>query len=402
MKKFILITLYILLTVTSLLYTIPIFHFDYKDQRYIYNPLPRPFTSSSTESLILNTPGFTNYYVYTIESNNVISNPSDWNKIASSDLKVYEQRLQTLFGSNYEIRQENRSGKIFYTFFTPSQISDNQLLISPNSVFEVVSEVANPSATDTTNQTTNKKLDFVRKDFLYAEYTTEADSQGNLTYAVRMPFDLLITPQKIALAKDNLFSTVKVKTGDKEYSAYFGPFNTLQAPTQLVVTGLSSIKEALVVKAFLNTESLSTGYNIVNVKYETNYLSNIYKLLIFIAIFLILPILVNYYFTKKVHRKQIAFLLSLIIIYFASIKLFDQNITISMLIILGMIYTASIFNLKNIYWLLLGLTLLLIKLLGVLNGFDLTWFALINLIGFGFLAWTTIYAQNTDKKYENQ
>lgn len=402
MKKHLPILLLILLVVSAILYLIPNFSITNNGQRYTFINFPSAIDKAYPD-LALDFPGHTQSYKITIESKDKIDSADEWSRVASRDQKTLEQRLELIVGNDYELRLKNDSSKIRFDVTTSDRIYNPTAVTSQNSTFQVYSNTT-PSVSTTTGQASGsekKLLDLKREDFGFAEVVSapkQDQSTGQPQYTVRMPLGLFLGPDKIQLINDNLFSQLSVTTSEAEYNASFD-YNQAGVPTHLLINKISSKTEAEYLRAFLNTSPYKVEYEKVS---ENYYVNNTKQVAILTAIFVVIlagAIILNRYTIKNLKLNKLLLIIGLLIIYFASLKLFAIPITIANLLLISVVVLFTLFNSRVEYYLTLIGILFLTKLLGFLPGFDINTGNLILISIFTFLIWLTNYVQKSDKKY---
>lgn len=397
MRRLIVVLLLILLTSASILYLIPSFEYAYQGKRYVFENVPSALNNDSLD-LRIRIPRITSTYVYEIESAAKLDKKEDWNKLSADDQKILAQRLESVIGGAYEIRLDNRNNKVAYTIFTNRVLPNTTLLTETNSSF-ILQSVSSTSVTTTTGETPNETktdLPLKRDDFGFGEIVATKSNESQITYAVRMPLGILITPEKIETIKKNLISQLTINIAGKDYQASFD-YNTSGTPTHLVVYAGSTAEDALLLKAFVNSQSMNLGYELKNASYTQND-KLIYILFAVLLIVLAVGYAVNYFTVKNISWKKALLILSLSIIYIASFKLLNITLTLAPLLLLLTVISLTFFNLRPIYYIVFASAVVMLKLLGLLNGFDLSWLGLMVTLLVGILIWITNYVEFIQKE----
>lgn len=399
MKKHIALVLLILLVITSILYLIPNFKIDFQGKTYTFQNFPSSI-DKAYENLKVNIPGLNDTYITVIESETSAANDNEWSGLASRDQKTLEQRLETVLGNDFELRMDKADQKVRFTLTSTEKIYDSSLLTAKNDIFEIAS-VSAAAATDQTEQPTQQKtpIDLKREDFGYAEVVKEQSQQGQLQYAVRMPLSLILGPDKIQLINNNLFSQITVNVAGQEYTGNFD-YNTTGVATHLKLSGLSTINQANTVKAFLNTPALALSYQIKERDYAFLSVNKVYTSLGLVLVLVALAALINRFTVKNLSWKKALLILAIVIIYFAALKLFAIEITLTTILLILTTVILTLFNSRSEYYLALFSVLLITKIIGFLPSFDISIPSLLITTLFASIIWLTNYVQIKDKKYE--
>lgn len=398
MRKIVFLNLFCLLVATCVLYIIPPFNFDYEGKRYIYTSLPNPFDERGNKLNFVSSQ-ITPEYQYTIKSVSTPGNIRDTNSLSAKDIKILEQRLQNYVGNNFEIRSNVYAEEVKYIVYLNKSLDQStNLLTATNSDFEVQSaKFQSFNSSDPNAEPEYEKIDLKREDFGFAELIPTVNNDGTIRYDLRMPLSLLLGPDKIKLITDKVASQLKIIVATKDYQGYFN-YNQQGIPTHLVLVGLSSRSEGVIVRAFLNTAPTNMAYELQETKFVDNSIRS-YIVLGIIALFLVISFLVSYFKYKRISIHKALVLLGLITIYIASMKLLNQSVSLISVLFIAIPVIFAIFQMKNIYFIFLIGIIFILKLLGLLNGFDITSLGVFLITVFTFFIALTNYLK-VENKYE--
>ena len=402
MKKFLPIALLILLVASSILYLIPGFSFDRDGKRYTFLNFPSLLNPAYSD-IQLNLPGQTATYVTTIESSNQIDDPNEWNKLASRDQKILEQRLESVIGNDFEVRLHKKDDKVEFQVLTTDRLITSRILTSTNSVFELYATSSASATLDGQTSAGGQKelLNLKREDFGFAEVintATQNSTSGQPEFTVRMPLGLFLGADKIELINSNLFSPLTITMSESEYDAGFD-YNQAGVPTHLLIKGIQSQTEAEYTRSFLNTTPYKLTYTKTGEIYFLQNSKEVWTIIGIIFTTLLAAIVLNRYTVKNLSLKKLLLMIGLVIIYLAALKLLAIPLTLTNLILLAVVVLFTIFNTRVEYYMALVIILLVLKLLGYMPGLDISILNLIIFAIFTLFLWSTNYVQRTEKKY---
>jgi hypothetical protein len=394
MLKKLLFSLFILFVAASALYLIPNFDYTYQDKKYVFSNLPSLWDNNKKD-LNISIPLLTPTYVYKVESANKIESENDWNNLASKDQKILEQRLQSLMGNNFEIRLDKIDDKIVYTVYTNQRIPKVDILSTTNSSFLI--KAVKDYDLETQQPSSFEDLNLSRSDYGYAEIVaTTVQSEESPTgaapaYDIRLPLSYSISAEKVDLMKSKALQTqLSLEVASTNYQGYFNA-NSTGVPTHLVISGITNPDEALYVKALLNTSPYNELYLFLSTDRVDYSVNKLYAFIGIIIGILALAIAINIWKVKNLSLKKALMIVAIVIIYTALFKLLSLTISLPAIFLMLSFVLFSIYNTKFIYYASLIGVLFLIKLLGYLNGFDISAAGLIITALFGLLMYLTNY-----------
>ncbi len=398
MNRHLLTLFFILLIAISVLYLIPGFSLEYKNQRYTFSNYPS-LINKSYDNIKVNIPGITETYITSIESVNQISNDNEWSQLLSRDQKTLEHRLEAVYGNAYELRLDKKDNKARFTIKSDDIVFDDKLLTTSNSVFEIYSVNTAAASINPNSQSepTKTVLNLQRDDFGFAEVVTTASNSPQSQHSVRIPLGLLMGPNKIKLIGDNLFAQLSITTSYGEYSGKFD-YNQSGTATHLVITGINSKSEAQYLRSLLNTPSYKLSYTSLGSEFNTTGKKLLLGLTALILASFVFAAILNRYTVNNLSIRKVLLMTGLILIYFGVVKLFAFELTLALLILLSIIIIFTLFNTRFEYYIALLTILFLLKLLGFLPGFEINIWNLLILSLFTLFIWTTNYVQKHDKK----
>lgn len=362
------------IVLASLLYLVPDFTFPFRDKVISFDNLRG---LSGNQNLKTEIPRLTETYAYNIESAVAVDKPEDWSRLVAQDQKNLERRVESYIGSNnYEVRLTKKDNKAFFTVYTPINITnDTSILTTSNSEFKVTipsttsATVGETESTPPAKDLGLKRGDFTNAELKLAQNTQAQQGESQIIYQVRLPLGL-IGADKIKTINENIYSQLTVSVGGKDYSASFLP-NSLGTVTHLVISSAQNLDEASAIRAYLNTEPYNLGYKYTSAQVVEQKYAGL-KLLGLILLFILGAVAINKFTVNTTSWKKPVIIALLVTVTLALFKLLGLTVTSGFIIPILLITLLALFNARWIYYVAVGLILILIKILGYLYYFDLT------------------------------
>ena len=266
-----------LLFLFSVVYLVPPFELKLFDRWIVYEGIPNIFGGANLEFAQYN---LTPTYEYVVIS--TLSNLSDTDRFEKGlrDAEVIRQRLKNSFGDAFEVRTDFYDGLVRHKVYVNKKVYDTNLLTTVENEFAVIKKTTQSLALDNQDQVSStedvsggqdvelqvgagsqEKLGFVRDDFGFAEVNKIKGFSNEIYYLVKLPFSYLISSQKISQAKDVVGQNLSMQIGGNDVSVYVD-YNQNYVPVGLVISGLKSLDEAVLIKSLLNSGRLNLVYKL--------------------------------------------------------------------------------------------------------------------------------------------
>jgi hypothetical protein len=391
MKKFLPIIAFVSAVVASILYLLPGFTLNIKENTYVFTNL-QSLSGDKVRGLQFDIAGMSPSFKYTIESATQVSD-KDWNYAVAKDQKVLEERLESFIGRTFEVRADNRDGLAVFSVITQTSLSDNAgILTANNNDFAISSQ--EPTASTETQTTADaeaqknlQKLDLSRSDF--GDAALSVTQQNNqVQYQVKMPVNTL-SPEKIKLIQSKSVNAINVYIGGRDFTGTF-QLNLTGAPTELAITSAQSLDEAAQLRTYLNSGSFHLGYKQTSYEvYQPKYAWA--KLAGLLALFLVAALVAARLTHKTLSVKQVMAITGITVITAAAFKLFGLAITTGVVVAIMTVLLMTLLQVRGVYFIGVGVALLIIHLLGYLYFMELNWPQAFVLIVASALIWSTKY-----------
>lgn len=400
MKKFLPIVAFVSVVIASLLYILPSFNVTLGDTLYVFTNLPS-FTKKNVTGLELDVAGFTPSYVYEVESVSQL-NKKDWTYAVAKDQIVLERRLESFIGRSFEVRADEKEGRVVYSVYTQQPLGLSKTILTTNNAdFKISADESTltglTAETETETELTSNFQEFnvSRSDFGDASIAITQGADSNLIYEVRLPI-ITLSPEKINLIKTKAGYPISVFIGGRDFTGSFS-INLNGAPTDLVLRSASSIDEAAELRTYLNTEPYHLGYtlNSVNAHYTKYHLAKFAGILV---LFFFAALFLTRYAGVEVSGKKILIIISTTILGLALMKVYGVAVTTGVIILFAAHVIMSLLSVRYIYYGGFAVILILIQLLGYLYFIQINWTQLFIVIITSLLSLGTNYYVSKNQK----